>query len=178
MAGRDPQSQGVPCSRAVETSSFRPFDVQGYPRKNSPPPLGLPYGPRHSPTAGSGGGAVFYERGAPVGGRDIPAVARCAVLLHGGGAIDGRDAQPLAPFDERIVYLWWGLQIRWRGCSSARELLYKVRRAVYTQLCTPSARNQGNSRQFWRSRSAARPLQRTGCPPVQGYLAHNKGLGG
>ena len=36
------------------------------PMRNSPPPLGPPYGPRHRPTVGSWGGAVSYERGAPV----------------------------------------------------------------------------------------------------------------
>ena len=34
--------------------------------RNSPPPLGPPQGPRHSPTVDLGGGAVSYERGTPV----------------------------------------------------------------------------------------------------------------
>ena len=33
---------------------------------NSPPPLGPPEGPKHSPTVGAKGGAVSYERGTPV----------------------------------------------------------------------------------------------------------------
>jgi len=41
--------------------------VQGYlAHKKQPPPLGPPYVPRHSPSVGSQGGAVSYERGTPV----------------------------------------------------------------------------------------------------------------
>ena len=41
--------------------------IQGYlAHKKQPPPLGLPWGPRHIPTVGSSGGAVFNERGTPV----------------------------------------------------------------------------------------------------------------
>ena len=35
--------------------------------KKQPPPLGPPWGPRRSPTVGSWGSAVSYERGTPVG---------------------------------------------------------------------------------------------------------------
>jgi len=42
--------------------------LQGYlAHKKTPNPLGPPEGPRHSPTVGSYGGAVSYERGTPVG---------------------------------------------------------------------------------------------------------------
>ena len=44
--------------------------------------------------------------------------------LYTPSAWAGRDAQPLAPFGERIVHLWC------RGL--ARELLYKVRSFVYS----------------------------------------------
>ena len=51
--------------------------MQGYlADKKQPPPLGPPWGPRHRPTAGSGGGALSQERGAPV---------RCRVLWLGLG---------------------------------------------------------------------------------------------
>ena len=41
--------------------------LQGYLARNKPPPpLGPPQGPRHSPTVGSEGDAVAYERGTPV----------------------------------------------------------------------------------------------------------------
>ena len=61
------------------------------PMRNSPPPLGPPYGPRHRPTVGSWGGAVSYERGTPhppqvmrphnlSGARTYPCVQKRALL--------------------------------------------------------------------------------------------------
>ena len=50
--------------------------VQGYlAHKKQPPPVGPPYSPGHNPTVGSLGGAVSYERGAPVRTRLTPPVA-------------------------------------------------------------------------------------------------------
>ena len=41
--------------------------LQGYlAHKKQPPPLGPPYDPRHSPTVGSVGEAVYFERSTPV----------------------------------------------------------------------------------------------------------------
>jgi hypothetical protein len=58
------------------------------------PPLGPPQGPRHIPTEGYWGGAVSYERGAPVG-----ALGPDAVRHVGEGAQDHvgphRTPQPL-----------------------------------------------------------------------------------
>ena len=54
--------------------------------RNSPPPLGPPYSTRHSPTVGSQGGAVSYERGTPVTGREaVPVAILGAVFPHSGG---------------------------------------------------------------------------------------------
>jgi len=63
-----------------ESVSVGPGTIQGSPswcaridgrlaHKKQPPPPGSPSGPRHSPTVGSYGGAVSYERGTPVDGR-------------------------------------------------------------------------------------------------------------
>ena len=42
--------------------------LQGYlAHTKLPPSPGHSYGPRHRPTVGSRGGAISYERGAPVG---------------------------------------------------------------------------------------------------------------
>ena len=57
----------------IDTTSPNPWmcataipQLQGYlAHKKTPTPLGHPYGPRHSPTVGSKGGAVSYERGTP-----------------------------------------------------------------------------------------------------------------
>ena len=47
-------------------SEWSPPGVRGR-DGTAPPPLGLPQGPRHSPSVGSSGGVVSYERGTPVG---------------------------------------------------------------------------------------------------------------
>ena len=55
--------------------------VQGYlAHTKQHPPLGPPKGPRHSPTVGSEGGAVFHERGTHVDARPAE-VARAQVLM-------------------------------------------------------------------------------------------------
>ena len=53
--------------RTRARQNLRTTTLQGYlAHKKHPPSLGLPYGPRHSPTVGSYEGVVSYERGTPV----------------------------------------------------------------------------------------------------------------
>ena len=54
--------------RGVEVGTERrAHHVPGYlAHKKQPPPLGPPYDPMYSPTAGSYEGGVSYERGTPV----------------------------------------------------------------------------------------------------------------
>ena len=57
----------IACFYRCPINCIHPAGVQGYLAHNkSFPPLGLPQGPRHSPTVGSSGGAVSDERGTPV----------------------------------------------------------------------------------------------------------------
>ena len=61
-----------------------------------PPPLGPPFGPRHRPTVGSQGGAVFYERGTSVGvPRRVP----------GGANLTYGDVSPGVPCAARILLI-------------------------------------------------------------------------
>ena len=65
-------------SREHGPNSGAPWEKsQGYlAHKKQPPSLGPPQGPKHSPTAGSQGKAVSYERGTPLElgiGRDLGA---------------------------------------------------------------------------------------------------------
>jgi hypothetical protein len=56
--------------------------IQGYlAKKKQPPPLGPPQDPGYSPTEGSQGGGISYERGTPIrGGRaDIHARPKAAI---------------------------------------------------------------------------------------------------
>ena len=60
-------SAQVPRSNLIR----QPQTLQGYlAHKKLRPPLGLPQGPRHSPTVGSYGGAISYERSTPVPPQD------------------------------------------------------------------------------------------------------------
>ena len=68
MANNDTE---VPTSSIFGTGFVWPEDartvLQAYlDHKKLLPPLGPPQGPRHSPTVGSWGGAVSYERDTPV----------------------------------------------------------------------------------------------------------------
>jgi len=79
--------------------------VQGYlAHKKTPPPLGPPKGPRHSPTVGSYGEAFSYERGTPValphsasdgqinmGWTGTVIVAVGEEVAGGGGEAEGQD---------------------------------------------------------------------------------------
>ena len=78
--------------------------------KKQQPPLGLPWGPRHSPTVGSYGRAVHYEQGTLVG-------SRFGVLGRGGGCgyQEGVEGVVVRPVRDRLLQCL-GLRVEGVGC--------------------------------------------------------------
>jgi hypothetical protein len=71
--------------------------AQGYfAHKKQPPPVGPPYCPGHSPTAGSSGGVVSYERGTPVMMWGLFSYGRGTLVLQGTSHPAGSTSAPTA----------------------------------------------------------------------------------
>ena len=76
---------------APPASSGATRDLQGdLAHKKQDTPLGPPQGPRHSPTVGSYGGDVSYERGSPVP-RLLPNAIYVDTCSHQGNSLEQND---------------------------------------------------------------------------------------